>query len=73
MADNRKFTQLSKANTMDRVRRYVQETRFGRRRCEIVHPVTETSFTFARRHSVLSSFWAGYYGSLFPDCDQRPT
>jgi hypothetical protein len=32
MADNRKFTQHSKANTMDRVQRYVQETRFGRNR-----------------------------------------
>ena len=37
MADNRKLTQLSKANTLDRVQRYVHETRSGHRRYQIVY------------------------------------
>ena len=36
-------------------------------------PLLKLAFTFARPHSVLSSFWAGCRGALLRDRDQRPT
>ena len=74
MAIHRKFTRLSKASSMDGIRRNVQEIRFVGRHSVMMCLLLKLAFmSLFRRHSIPSSFWGDYRSSFLSVHDQRST